>query len=65
MQTAAYIGSGEALNVTNLAIFPNADEHPGVPADQDYFRFVADTTGIMDFQVYFHVYDTGVAAGRW
>lgn len=57
VQTAAYIGSGEALNVTNLAIFPNADEHPNIPADQDYFRFVADTTGIMDFQVYFHMYE--------
>ena len=60
VQTAAYIGSGDALNVENLAIFPNVDEHPGVPADQDYFRFVADTTGIMDFQVYFHVYDHGL-----
>ncbi len=64
VQTAAYIGSGEALNVTNLAIFPNATEHPGVPADQDYFRFVADTTGTMDFQVYFNVYaDTLLPAG--
>ncbi|NLX97989.1 MAG: hypothetical protein GXY83_17640, partial [Rhodopirellula sp.] len=39
--TAAYIGSGSALNVTNLAIFPNATEHPFVPADNDFFRFVA------------------------
>ncbi len=37
-QTAAYLGSGAALNVQNLAVFPNAVEHPGVPADQDYFR---------------------------
>ncbi len=56
-QTAAYLGSGETLNVENLAIFPNIDEHPGVPADQDYFRVVAETTGILDFQIYFHVYD--------
>ncbi len=55
-QTAAFLGSGDTLNVPNLAIFPNAYEHPGVPADQDYFRVVAKTTGIMDFQVYFHMY---------
>ncbi len=55
-QTAAYLGSGDSLNIQNLSIFPNAIEHPGVPADQDYFRVVAASTGIMDFQVYFHMY---------
>ncbi len=56
-QTAAYLGAGESINVPNLAIFPNAAEHPGVPADQDYFRVVAETTGVLDFQVYFRTVD--------
>lgn len=55
--TAAFIGSGTALNVTNLAIFPNAQEYPFVPADNDWFRFVAQTTGILDFQIYFQAYN--------
>lgn len=59
-QTAAYLGSGQTINVQNLAIFPNADAHPGVPADQDYFRLVAQSTGILDVQVYFHMYDTAL-----
>jgi len=52
--TAAYLGSGDALNVQNLAIFPNSSEHPDVPADVDYFRVVAETTGVLDFTIYFH-----------
>ena len=59
-QTAAYLGAGAAINVQNLSIFPNASEHLGVPADQDYFRVVAAKTGILDFQVYFHMYDPAV-----
>ncbi|MCU0875684.1 MAG: hypothetical protein MUE50_25410, partial [Pirellulaceae bacterium] len=51
--TAAFLGSGHTLNVEDLAIFPNAAEHVGVPADQDWFRVVAQTTGTLDFQVYF------------
>ena len=62
-QTAAYLGSGETLNVENLAIFPNIAEHPGVPADQDYFRVVAETTGMLDFQVYFNIYEGLLPAG--
>lgn len=52
--TAAYLGSGDALNVQNLTIFPTATEHAGVPADVDYFRVVAETTGVLDFTIYFH-----------
>jgi len=52
--TAAYLGSADALNVQNLAIFPNSSEHAGVPADVDYFRVVAETTGVLDFTIYFH-----------
>ncbi|MCU0960500.1 MAG: dockerin type I domain-containing protein, partial [Pirellulaceae bacterium] len=64
-QTAAFLGAGGVLNVQNLAIFPNRFEHLGVPADQDYFRVVAAQTGILDFQVYFHMYDPAIfpAAG--
>ena len=55
-QISAYLGSGDAINVSNLAIFPNADEHP-LPQftvrDRDFFRVVAKETGILDFQVYF------------
>jgi hypothetical protein len=54
---AAYLGTGDAINVENLAIFPNASEHPGVPADVDYFRVVAEKTGTLDFQVYFNSYN--------
>ncbi len=56
-QTAAYLGAGESINVADLAIFPNSAEHPGVPADRDYFRVVAETTGVLDFQVYFRTFD--------
>ena len=30
---------------------------PLVPADQDFYRVVAQTTGTLDFQVYFQLYD--------
>jgi len=31
-------------------------DRSGVPADQDYFRVVAENTGTLDFQVYFNTY---------
>ncbi|NUQ61970.1 MAG: VWA domain-containing protein [Pirellulales bacterium] len=55
--TASYLGSGAALNITDLAIFPNAQEHPFVPADNDFFRVVAQYTGTLDFQVYFRAFN--------
>ncbi len=58
--TAAYLGSGQVINVENLAIFPNAEEHRFVPEDQDYFRVVAEKTGTLDFQVYFRMFDAGL-----
>ena len=51
--TSTFLGSAETINVDNLAIFPNAFEHVGVPKDNDYFRVVAQKTGTLDFQVYF------------
>ncbi len=53
---AAYLGSGATLQAQNATIFPNNTENPGVPADQDYYRVVAQDTGTLDFQVYFKLY---------
>ena len=53
---AAYVGSGATLQIQNATIFPNSAENPGLPADQDYYRVVAQTTGTLDFQVYFSLY---------
>jgi Ca2+-binding RTX toxin-like protein len=50
---AAFLGSGSAVNVVNVSIFPNAFEHRFVQSDQDCFRVVAQQTGTLDFQVYF------------
>jgi hypothetical protein len=61
--TAAYLGSGSTINVQNTDIFPNSAEFPGVPADQDYFRVVAQTTGTLDFQVYFRTFATSLLPG--
>ncbi|NND97318.1 MAG: hypothetical protein HKN47_08330, partial [Pirellulaceae bacterium] len=52
--TAAYIGTGETLQIQNAEIFPGANEHPGVAEDHDYYRFIALDNGTLDFQVYFH-----------
>ena len=55
--TAAFLGSGEVINVRNLVIFPNWGEHRFVPSDEDWFRVVAEQTGTLDFQVYFRMFD--------
>ena len=51
---AAYVGSGETLQIQHAEIFPNATEHPGIVEDHDYYRVVALDNGTLDFQVYFH-----------
>ena len=56
LQNAAWLGSGSVLNASNLAIFPDLNEHPFVPNDTDYFRVVAKDTGTLDFQIYFNTY---------
>ncbi|MCO6458749.1 MAG: hypothetical protein J5I93_25865 [Pirellulaceae bacterium] len=53
---ATFVGSGQTLNLENLAIFPPRGEHRFVDVDQDWYRFVAQSTGTLDFQVYFHEY---------
>src|SRR5262249_51837781 len=49
--------------VQNASIFPNNGEFPGVPSDQDYFKVVAQTTGTLDFQVYFRTFSTTLLPG--
>jgi hypothetical protein len=56
LNNAAFLGSGASINATNLTIFPNAFEHRFLQAEQDWFRVVAQSTGTMDFQVYFNQY---------
>ena len=56
LNNAAYLGTGAAINATNLAIFPNAFEHKFLQAEQDWYRVVAQSTGTMDFDVYFNQY---------
>ena len=57
INTPAYIGTGETLNVTDLAIFPTIGENAFVPSDVDWFHFVPETTGTLDIQVYFEGYN--------
>ena len=55
--TAAFLGSGEQINVRNLVIFPAWGEHRFVPSDEDWFRVVAYQTGTLDVQAYFRQFD--------
>ena len=53
---ATFLGSGSAINVQNLAIFPPINEHRFVDSDQDWFRLVAQQTGTLDATAYFAMY---------
>src|SRR5207248_2610754 len=57
---AAFLGAGSSLTVQHATIFPNSSEFPGVAADQDFYRVVAQTTGTLDFQVYFRTFNTSL-----
>jgi hypothetical protein len=57
-QTAADLGTAGVINVRSLAIFPNSAEHPGIPADRDWFAVRAQHTGIMDITISFRVFPT-------
>jgi hypothetical protein len=57
---AAFLGAGATLQVTHASIFPNNAEFPGVPGDNDFYRVIAQTTGTLDFQVYFRVFSTSL-----
>ncbi len=54
---AQFVGSGQTLNIQDLAIFPPIREHRFVVEDQDWFHFVAESTGTLDFQVYFNAFN--------
>lgn len=60
---AYFLGSGATINAQQASIFPDNTEFPGVPADQDYYRVVAQSTGTLDFQVYFSRYNTALLPG--
>jgi hypothetical protein len=62
-QNAAFLGSGSTINAPHDAIFPNVLEHRFAPADQDFYRFVAQNTGTLDFQVYFRRFSTTLLPG--
>ncbi|MDX1926571.1 MAG: dockerin type I domain-containing protein [Pirellulaceae bacterium] len=59
---ATYLGSGDAINV-DPNINPGLDPIFGLPGDEDWFRVVAERTGVLDFQVYFRQVGP-VASGR-
>ncbi len=58
---ATYLGANSAINV-DPTINPGAVGN-FLPADQDWYRVVAETTGVLDFQVYFRQVGP-VASGR-
>jgi hypothetical protein len=52
LRTATYIGANLTTNIS-LSISPPGNTAFGIPGDEDWFRFVAKETGVIDFQVYF------------
>ena len=59
---ATYLGAADSINVDPV-INPGVDPNFGLPADEDWYRVVAETTGVLDFQVYFRQVGP-VASGR-
>ena len=64
---ATHIGANATVNV-DPTIDPGALVNPfgdgqDVPGDRDFYRIVADVTGILDFQIYFRQIGT-LASGR-
>jgi Ca2+-binding RTX toxin-like protein len=59
---ATYLGAGDALNV-DPNINPGLDPIFGLAGDEDWYRVVAERTGVLDFQVYFRQLAT-LASGR-
>ncbi len=62
--TSAFLGSASTINAAHESIFPNVLAHRFAPADQDFFRVVAQTTGTLDFQVYFRLFSSTLASQR-
>ncbi len=63
LANATFLGSGSTLQVQHATIFPNANEFPFVPADQDFYQVVAQYTGTLDFQTYFKLFDEALFPG--
>jgi hypothetical protein len=57
---AYFLGSAATVQAQNASIFPSTTEFPGVPADQDFYRVVAQNTGTLDFQVYFQLFSSAL-----
>ncbi|WP_237607275.1 CHRD domain-containing protein [Roseimaritima sediminicola] len=53
LPTATFLGADSALNL-DPNIDPGVDAEFGTPGDEDWYRVVAERTGTLDFQVYFH-----------
>ncbi len=61
---AAFLGSAATIEVEHAAIFPNAAEFPGVPADIDFYRIIAHATGLLDLQIFFRTFAPGLLPGN-
>lgn len=54
LPSATHIGAGATLNVDPTIDPPGFDfGQQQIPGDEDWYRFVAAETGVLDFQVYF------------
>jgi hypothetical protein len=60
---ATFLGSGSTIQVQNATIFPNSTEFPGVPADNDFYQVVAQTTGTLDFQISYRTFSPALLPG--
>lgn len=61
--TAAFLGTAGTVLVQHATIFPHSPELPGTPADNDYYRVVAQSTGTLDFQLLFRTYSPALLPG--
>ncbi len=60
---AAFVGSGSTLQIQHASIFPNFNEFPGMPSDNDYYRVVAQTYRDAGFPGVLPVVQPGAASG--
>ena len=60
---ATFLGSGAVLQELHASIFVPAGEFPLVPADQDFYRLVAEKTGVLDIRVFFNQYSSELLPG--
>jgi hypothetical protein len=60
---ATFLGSGSVVQEYHATIFVPAGEFSLIPADQDYYRVVAEKTGILDVRVFFNQYSAELLPG--